>query len=133
MRRLAAALLLAAAPLAGAADADPRTAYFGSSSPSLTGDTYLLLRELAAEMQADPRMSVEVEGHSDMSGPAVKNLPLSQQRADAARDFLLSLGIAPERVVAKGYGESRPVNDNKTLERRAWNRRVQFRRLDATP
>jgi OOP family OmpA-OmpF porin len=107
-----------------------RSAYFGSSSASLTARGYELLHDVAAALRADPSMRLEVEGHSDMSGPAVKNLPLSQQRADVARAVLIELGIAPERLVAKGYGESRPVNDNKTLEKRAFNRRVQFRRLD---
>jgi outer membrane protein OmpA-like peptidoglycan-associated protein len=81
-------------------------------------------------MQADPAMRLEVEGHADTSASARTNLPLSQQRAEAAREFLVSLGVAPQRLVAKGYGAYRPVNDNGTLERRAWNRRVQFRRLD---
>jgi OOP family OmpA-OmpF porin len=107
-----------------------RSAYFGSSSSSLTARGYALLHDVAAALRADPAMRLEVEGHSDMSGPAVKNLPLSQERAEVARAVLVELGIAPERLVAKGYGETRPVNDNKTLEKRAFNRRVQFRRLD---
>jgi OmpA-OmpF porin, OOP family len=84
-------------------------------------------------MQADPALRVEIEGHSDTSASAAVNVPLSQRRADEVRRFLVSLGIAPERLVAKGYGAHRPVNDNSTLELRAANRRVQFRRLDATP
>jgi OOP family OmpA-OmpF porin len=44
--------------------------------------------------------------------------------------YLVELGVDPARLVAQGYGETRPVNDNKTLEKRAYNRRVQFRRLD---
>jgi OOP family OmpA-OmpF porin len=107
-----------------------RSAYFGSNSSSPTARVYEVLREVAAAMQADPRMRLEVEGHSDMSGPAAKNLPLSQQRAEAVRQLLVEFGVAPGRLVARGYGESRPVNDNKTLEQRAYNRRVQFRRLD---
>lgn len=131
MKRLAALLLAAAAPLAAADDAaDPRGVYFGSSSSSLTADGYQLLRAIAAEMEADPAMRLEVEGHSDMSGSAAGNLPLSQERAAVAREFLINLGIAPDRLVARGHGESRPVNDNKTLAKRAYNRRVQFRRLD---
>ena len=49
---------------------------------------------------------------------------------DGLLDWLRAEGIAPERLVAKGYGAWRPVNDNRTLEQRASNRRVQFRRLD---
>ena len=104
--------------------------YFPSSSSSLTADGYEQLRAVAAALQADPQLRIEVEGHSDTSASAHTNEPLSQERADVAREFLLNLGIAPGRVVAKGYGAWRPVNDNRTLEKRAWNRRVQFRRLD---
>jgi OOP family OmpA-OmpF porin len=56
---------------------------------------------------------------------------MSQQRAEVVRRLLIGFGVAPERLTARGYGESRPVNDNDTLEKRAYNRRVEFRRLDA--
>lgn len=114
-------------------DITMRSAYFGSDSASLTARAYELLRDVAAAMQAEPAMRVEIEGHSDTSGAAPRNVPLSQRRADVVRAFLVSLGVAPERLVAKGYGAYRPVNDNSTLELRAANRRVQFRRLDGTP
>jgi OOP family OmpA-OmpF porin len=55
---------------------------------------------------------------------------LSQQRADIVRAALIEFGVDPARLVAKGYGAWRPVNDNATLEQRAYNRRVQFRRLE---
>jgi OOP family OmpA-OmpF porin len=130
MKRFAAGVLFAFAPLLGAQDVLGEGVYFPSGSASLTADGYEVLRAVAAAMQADPAMRLEVEGHADTSASARTNLPLSQQRAEAAREFLVSLGVAPQRLVAKGYGAYRPVNDNGTLERRAWNRRVQFRRLD---
>jgi len=114
-------------------DITMRSAYFGSSSASLTARAYELLRDVAAALQADPALRVEIGGHSDTSASAAINVPLSQRRAEAVRDFLVSLGIARDRLVAKGYGASQPVNDNSTLELRAANRRVQFRRLDGTP
>ena len=135
MKAGAALLLALAAPLAFAQQAAlPQGidggVYFPSSSSSLTADGYEQLRVVAAAMRADPQLRIEVEGHSDTSATARTNEPLSQERADVAREFLVSLGIAPERIVARGYGAWRPVNDNQTLEKRAWNRRVQFRRLD---
>ena len=136
MKLLAAILLAAAAPLAaaqdaaGAADDAFGSAYFPSSSTSLTADAYEQLRKVAAVLQADPALRLEVEGHSDTSASAAVNEPLAQQRAEVAREFLISLGIDPVRLVARGYGAWRPVNDNATLEQRAWNRRVQFRRLE---
>lgn len=130
MRWLAALLLAAAAPLAAAADEDLGVVYFPSSSSSLTADGYERLRAVADALRADPAMRLEVEGHSDTSASAATNEPLARERAEVARQFLVDLGIAPERLVAKGYGAWRPVNDNATLEQRAWNRRVQFRRLE---
>jgi OmpA-OmpF porin, OOP family len=114
-------------------DVTIRSAYFGSSSSSLTAKAYELLRDVAAALQADPQVRLEIQGHSDTSGSAAQNVPLSQQRAEAVREFLINLGIAPERLVAKGYGAFRPVNDNATLEQRAANRRVTFARIGGTP
>jgi OmpA-OmpF porin, OOP family len=107
-----------------------RSAYFGSSSANLTATAYAVLRDVAASMKADPAMRLEVEGHADTSGSAATNVPLSQQRADIVRAALIEFGVDPARLVAKGYGAYRPVNDNATLEQRAYNRRVQFRRLE---
>lgn len=133
MKRFIVLALALAAPLALAQD-PPKglagTVYFPSSSTSLTADGYEQLRAVAAALQAEPGLRLEIEGHSDTSAAARTNEPLSQQRAEVVREFLVNLGIAPERLVAKGYGAWRPVNDNQTLEQRASNRRVQFRRLD---
>lgn len=107
-----------------------RSAYFGSGSSSLTARGYALLGDVAAALRADPAMRLEVEGHADSSGSTGLNQRLSQQRADVARGVLVDLGIAPARLVARGYGATQPVNDNSTLELRASNRRVNFRRLD---
>jgi OmpA-OmpF porin, OOP family len=127
------ALLVAAAPAFAqqAAQPDPlaQKAYFGSSSASLTSDAYAILRDVAAAMKADPALKLEVQGHADTSAAASTNVPLAMERAEAAREFLVNLGIAPERLVAKGYGAYEPINDNQTLERRSWNRRVEFKRL----
>ncbi len=103
---------------------------FGSNSSSMTADGYALLRSVAAAMQASPAMKLEVGGHADASGDQQANLRLSTARARAAHDFIVSLGIDQRRLTVKGYGDSQPLNDNSTLELRAYNRRVQFRRLD---
>lgn len=129
-------LAMLASPLAfaqPAAKPDPlaQKAYFGSSSASLTSDAYAILRDVAAAMKADAAIRLEVQGHADTSASATMNVPLAMERAEVAREFLINLGIAPERLVAKGYGAYEPINDNQTLERRSWNRRVEFKRLDA--
>ncbi|MGH8442514.1 MAG: OmpA family protein [Nevskiaceae bacterium] len=107
-----------------------RGAYFGSGSASLTARGYELLHSVAAALKADPAMRLEIEGHTDTTGPADKNLVLSQQRAEVVLEILVSLGVDSRRLAARGYGETLPINADRTVEDRAQNRRVRFRRLD---
>jgi len=67
-----------------------------------------------------------VEGHTDSQGSDRTNQPLSINRATAVRDYLVSRGVASERITAVGMGSSRPITDNKTAENRANNRRVEI-------
>jgi outer membrane protein OmpA-like peptidoglycan-associated protein len=69
---------------------------------------------------------VRIEGHTDDKGNDKKNLKLSQGRADAVRDYLVNAGIAGDRLQSQGFGETRPIADNKTKEGREANRRVEF-------
>jgi outer membrane protein OmpA-like peptidoglycan-associated protein len=71
-------------------------------------------------------VNIEVAGHTDSRGSDAYNMNLSQQRAEAVRNYLISKGIAADRLTAKGYGESQPVADNATDEGRAKNRRVEL-------
>ena len=68
-----------------------------------------------------------VRGHTDSRGAALNNLILSQERAQAVVDYLISIGVSPNRVSAKGYGESTPVDSNRSERGRARNRRIDFR------
>lgn len=69
---------------------------------------------------------VEVQGHTDDMGTEDFNLPLSQERADAVRNWLIQAGVPKEKLVAKGYGFTKPVGDNRVRTGRRQNRRVQF-------
>lgn len=71
-------------------------------------------------------VNIEVAGHTDSKGSDAYNMKLSQQRADAVRNFLISRGVAADRLTAKGYGEAQPVADNATEEGRFKNRRVEL-------
>ncbi|MEZ4389831.1 MAG: OmpA family protein [Polyangiales bacterium] len=86
-----------------------------------------LLTEVAAALEAHPELvRIEVRGHTDDVGSPPRNLDLSERRAQAIRQWLVAHGIAPERIVARGYGESVPIADNATAAGRALNRRVEF-------
>lgn len=67
----------------------------------------------------------ELQGHTDNRGSEAWNLTLSQQRADAVRDYLISIGIPDDRLIARGFGMTRPVSTNETEEGRAKNRRTE--------
>lgn len=73
--------------------------------------------------------NIEVAGHTDSRGSDAYNMNLSQQRAEAVRKYLVSKGIAADRLSAKGYGESQPIASNATDEDRFKNRRVELVRI----
>ena len=84
------------------------------------------LRKLADVMQANPERTVLVEGFTDSVGGAAYNQELSERRAMAVRNALTSMGVAPQRVAMKGYGEAYPVASNDTAGNRQLNRRVEI-------
>ena len=86
-----------------------------------------LLREVAATLLAEEWITeVEVQGYTDSKGDTDYNLELSQRRVEAVRDAIISFGVDGACLVAKGYGEARPIASNETESGRALNRRVQF-------
>lgn len=80
---------------------------------------------LAEYLKAHVETMVKIEGHTDSQGSADYNTELSQRRADAVRDFLVSNGIALERITAQGMGEDYPIATNSTAVGRQQNRRVE--------
>lgn len=80
-------------------------------------------------LQTYPEIEVEIGGHTDSDGSAKSNLKLSQARADAVKAWLVEKGIDPKRITTKGYGEDKPIADNKTKEGKAKNRRIEFTRI----
>ena len=91
--------------------------------------TSLLMLDLFAEYLMNTGLSVEIGGHTDDIGLDADNLTLSQRRADAVRQHLVSAGVPEEGLKARGYGETRPRTDNGTEAGRAKNRRTEFRIL----
>lgn len=88
------------------------------------------LDDVVALLHANPKMRIEIQGHTDSSGTYRHNLRLSRVRAQAVVQYLRRKGIAAERLTATGYGPNRPRGSNDTAEGRARNRRIEFRVLD---
>ena len=104
---------------------------FEVNSSRLTANAKVILNQVADSLAAQPGMKVEIGGHTDAQGSDSFNLKLSERRAQAVKDYLIARGIAPERLVAKGYGESQAVDSNETPEGREINRRVEMKVLES--
>ncbi len=92
--------------------------------------SYLGLDELVAMMKDNTKVVIQLEGHTDSQGNAEKNLVLSKDRVDAVKKYLVSKGIAKDRIKTKAFGGTQPVSIDKTEEARALNRRVEMRVLE---
>ena len=103
--------------------------YFDFNSSVIKPESDVVLRQIAAILQKNPDWKLSVSGHTDNIGDENFNLGLSQRRAAAVKDALVTrYKIAPDRLVTAGYGASQPIDTNKTLEGRARNRRVELQR-----
>ncbi len=78
-------------------------------------------------LSENPSVKIEISGHTDNEGKPADNLVLSNNRAKAVTNYLVSKGIAAQRLVSKGYGETKPVANNQTEEGRAVNRRTEMK------
>jgi outer membrane protein OmpA-like peptidoglycan-associated protein len=100
---------------------------FASAKWDLLPAAQMKLNDVAnALTKEDPLSKIVVEGHTDSQGQAGYNQELSQHRAQAVRDYLVTRGIASDRVTAQGFGSTRTVADNASPEGRANNRRVEI-------
>lgn len=99
---------------------------FQTGKYALSQDAQLKLAKLTGIIQAHPGLNLAIEGHTDTTGSADFNMKLSQQRADGVRQFLISQGLSPDTITAKGLGQENPVADNSTAAGRKLNRRVEI-------
>jgi outer membrane protein OmpA-like peptidoglycan-associated protein len=101
--------------------------YFDTGRSTIQERSNSLLDEIAQVMIARPELKrVRVEGHTDDVGNDMSNLRLSQERAEAVVRYLVSRGVAAQRLDAAGFGEMRPIAPNNLEDGRAQNRRVEF-------
>lgn len=101
---------------------------FKSGSAVLTSASYPALDELWMFMRQTPSAKIEVHGHTDSQGDEQVNMRLSFQRAASVREFLVARGIQSDRIIALGFGETKPIADNYFAETRAANRRIEILR-----
>lgn len=104
---------------------------FAVDSAVILPESVALMSEIADAMLRNPRITrVEIQGHTDNSGTPEHNKILSEQRAAAVRDWLAAHGVPGDRLVARGFGQEKPLVPNVTTGNKARNRRVQFIILD---
>jgi len=99
---------------------------FNKNSFTLTDRAREVLDDVAAAILGYENLVVEIAGHTDSSGEAVRNLRLSKDRASAVRDYLIEKNVPANRLSPIGYGETSPISDNETEAGRAANRRIEF-------
>jgi outer membrane protein OmpA-like peptidoglycan-associated protein len=105
-------------------------ANFGFDSAELTPEARATLDEQAAILERESDVRVEIEGHTDSTGPEDYNKGLSERRAKAVEEYLISKGVPADRLDPVGYGPSSPIASNATREGRAANRRVELKVLE---
>ncbi|MFT4522624.1 MAG: outer membrane protein OmpA-like peptidoglycan-associated protein [Bacteroidia bacterium] len=104
-----------------------RNINFETASATILEESYSDLDSIVDILKAYPTIDALVEGHTDDVGDDNSNMTLSQQRAQAVKEYLISKGIDPQRLTANGYGETQPISKNNTPEGRAENRRVEVK------
>jgi OOP family OmpA-OmpF porin len=99
---------------------------FDTGSDQLRSDSMNIIKEVAAALEKQPALKLRIEGHTDSTGDAAKNLDLSKRRAESVKGALVKLGISADRLTTEGFGQTRPMAPNETPQGRAENRRVEF-------
>jgi OOP family OmpA-OmpF porin len=99
---------------------------FTKNKAELTAGSMVVLDEIVTILDQNPTVHLQIDGHSSDEGPRDVNLRISQQRADAVKDYIISKGISLERLNSKGFGPDKPLNPAKTDQARQQNRRVEI-------
>ncbi|KPM50030.1 OmpA family protein [Jiulongibacter sediminis] len=104
--------------------------YFFTGKAEISNSSYRELNKLLEMMLANPEMKIRVDGHTDNQGDPELNMDLSERRAQAVRKYLIDGGVEEERIEYKGWGETKPLTQNRNEIERQKNRRVEIVILD---
>jgi outer membrane protein OmpA-like peptidoglycan-associated protein len=102
---------------------------FARGKATIDPKSFRELDEVAQMMKENPRMEIQLEGHTDNVGSAKANLKLSEERVEAVKRYLVSQGVSKNRIKTHAYGGSQPLRNEMTPEARSMNRRVEMRIL----
>ena len=100
---------------------------FATGKSKILPASYTSMNLLVAILETDKALQLRIDGHTDNVGKPDKNQILSEARANAAKEYLVKKGIAAERIITTGYGDTSPVADNKTSKGRTKNRRIEMK------
>ncbi|MBX2935226.1 MAG: OmpA family protein [Ferruginibacter sp.] len=103
-----------------------KNVFFSTGSSKLLAKSFPKLNDVVTILNENPSYKVQIDGHTDSQGADDKNQTLSEARAASVKTYLVSKGIDESRLSSTGYGETKPVADNKTAAGRAKNRRVEM-------
>jgi outer membrane protein OmpA-like peptidoglycan-associated protein/outer membrane protein W len=103
---------------------------FATDKWDVTEESKATLDRVADSLKGNPGTKVEVQGHTDSTGADKHNMDLSEKRAQSVRDYLISKGVPESQLTSKGYGETKPVGDNKTKDGRSQNRRTELDKVE---
>lgn len=103
---------------------------FGIGNAKITTESYPELDEVAVMLHNNPKMVIQLEGHTDVKGDPKLNMKLSQDRVTAVKNYLISKGVHKGKIKTKAYGGTRPVTRENTEDAHKLNRRVEVRILE---
>ena len=99
---------------------------FDTDKDTIRPESFESLNKLAELLKKETSWKLFIEGHTDSTGSDAHNLDLSKRRAASAKKYLVGKGAVDGMITTEGYGETKPIADNKTAEGRQKNRRVAF-------
>jgi outer membrane protein OmpA-like peptidoglycan-associated protein len=107
-------------------DVAMRAVQFETAKATLKAESFTVLNQIASILSRYPDYNLTISGHTDSQGEDSANMELSEKRAKACYEYLITEGIDVERLKYVGFGETKPISSNETANGRALNRRVEF-------